>query len=567
MLQVGFIHGSNLVPVLRLTPDLEALVERSGFDPRSFNHMIWPIGASQHARGLFLMHQADLATVLDGQPEGFRIGGVTFNAIKVKNPKPIGISEGSGAIYAVEVVDERENWQQDSAQPQGSELHLSAFNLHLDDKGKIYQHSAMPNAFEILLNLLKQLNANVNQWFIPSGAIEFSLDEVRDVVIAGLSLPVMIDKLLSFAGYVLLAFPNTNHPGAAGFRYRVVSIASGEQDALDNLTEFSHSLVGGGIYSPTSLVTKEPTGPAKHAFGAFEWMSADVPSAVAVAFPVAPKGGIGHDFNVEEATPGMAGQSPWVLDRYHSVITDAGRPPKIPGNGRTYCVFDQRWAVRDEETGQIENAEFFDLRANLLAARYYRRFYSGVGDFLLLGIQPVAPYAGAHEILWSFNEAGAVTRVRGRVDHPLYGYGYRGALTASDIFSTGGTRAVPRSDGGVLIDSPAPTSAPFLFPALITAVYGQEGEDIRYDAEVIGDSSIFVEMAAPFDRDIAGTIVDYAPLAVGAPCIIAKYPGDKVDPNPFLAFAWEVQLTAQCDQDELALQMRNDRLRDLTGAL
>lgn len=556
LLQIGFPSaGDTVIGCHAVTPEIEQAIREAGGEPAMFNRMVWPAGASRHARGFFLLHHEQtvrlheegggesaspmppdtpppanwgttvppptLPPALPLYTGGFQFGGVEFDRVSVRNPVPLLINEGSGVVYIIEVVDERFDWQDNCL---GSDK--VSFNLALDDKQKSYFSSLFFDededeyrrwtTKEALETLIATLSSSPDEFNIydEDGLLD-SDNDPQDVIGNTRCASKIIDHLLALRGMVLLAYPNTDL--GQGYRYWIAPNRLGEETASAQLLNFTNSIIGGGLYCPTSDFVTPPEGTAKRIAGPSDWQAVEVPGLVRVSFPAAVHVDEGETVeyvhNREDDTKDEPGID-YTAERRTTLTSTSGRP--WDGNNQVKHLFDTTWALLDRETHEVVNSEALQSRADEIAEAYYSRFYAACGDVLFSGINPILPWPGALEIVWQMSpSAGPTTRASGHFDDPLFGFNAGAVpLTAEALQSTGLIRSFPRSDGGVLLDVPVPAGSRMYY-GRITAVYGSFGAD--YDAEAISNPAVSVVEATP-KRVHDPAFVDIIPAAVDDGC-------------------------------------------------
>ena len=125
---------SERIGVVSIDETIAAEIRRVGREPSEFNRMRWPIGAASWGCGRFLLHGDDLAIALTdtSQPVPFQFGGIEFESMLVRSPRPLFVSEGSRAVFELEVVCDRFGWS-DESMPVGL-----GFNVTTPDKSTFY---------------------------------------------------------------------------------------------------------------------------------------------------------------------------------------------------------------------------------------------------------------------------------------------------------------------------------------------------------------------------------------------------------------------------------------------
>jgi hypothetical protein len=492
-IELELTGGDTRRGVIPIRDDVRAAVAAVGVDARQYNRLVWPgIGASGWASGRFLLHADDLDELVTGMGGiggvvSLSFGGRTFDRMYLRTPRVVLLSEASGVIYELELVDQRWLWTDDRTAIEG-------FNLALDDKELIYS------------------GANAAEFDIPL-ELDDPDDDPQDLFIHGLPLTEVIDRLLTAWGYVLVAYPTTDWIGAEGYRYRCVPIANGEIAAASDLTTYNQDILAGGLFA--SIEAGGNQAPvAQLARGVGDHLEAEVPSTVTVFFPRASEGAASYKVNQEDDT--LDADHVYATKRFEVKTSSQGAPAGFTGSGSA-VVFDTFWAVIDELGSVVNNAALV-TRAGTVAERYFDRFRCGAGDILYRGIQEVSIAANAQRVEWALSMDAVTTRVCGSWRHALFGHERTGQyLTASDVLTSGAVRAFPRPDRGLLIDAP-------VLPALSTYVgkitVRSGPTDATYSAVAIANSSIEVSGATPINRLLDILTVDYLAAEVDDLCLL-----------------------------------------------
>lgn len=427
------------------------------FDRRDrVNVVHWPAGAQNYGSCVVMMLQADLDALYAAigsnimQAVTLRFGdgvneSIEFSRMYAMPPEPVLVSEGSGAVYAVEFVDDRYFWRSIDQTTKG-------YNATLDDKESLYDatEDTGPAAWTyagVVGDLVDALTAwtPLAQFDVTDSISSMSSSiGLRDLMTQHANAAVTLDRVLAVCGYVLVA---KSKPDANGKRYVLAPLQSGDAAAKSFLSARTDDLLAGGIVTYQGD-TSGVIGAASVAFGTKAQIAAAVPSQIRVMFPIAQDNGEGYSF--DEAVTNETG---YVPTRWYSVTSTSGRPTAHSGNEAV--VYDCQWAVYAATT--LQNSSELNTRAGVVAAIYYSRFLAGIGDMWFRGVHNLTPWAGAQVVEWSLGPRGPMTRIRGDFDSPLFGWrrGHTDALTAQDIVSVGSVRAMPRPWGGVLLDSPA----------------------------------------------------------------------------------------------------------------
>lgn len=557
MSEVGFPLSDKFHAVHSITEEVAKAIMEAGGNPTDYNKITWPIGASRWASGKFILHSylMDLVMEQASAVYEFRFGDIAFDNVTVRNVQPLLLSDGAGVVYSVEIVDARFWWSQHGCTAIG-------YNVSLTDKSKHYDQTEMedpanPGEFipwttkAALEDLFTQVPVNSpDEIFIPDDLEMLETLQPMDLKIKHMTVPAVIDKILSAAGYVLIAFPNLSYASGAGeLHYQAVKIGVGEETASETLEVFGDSLVGGGLLSP-SPEFQPPTGTGLIAVPDVNWIANEVPTSVEVAFPTAPEGGTGHRLDVENSSgSGLH----YVTDAYRVYSSAWGRT--TPGNGSSKNVFDTTWAIIDAAGGVVNEAELTD-RADSIANRYYDRYRAGVCDILFVGILKAVSFAGGQEIIWSLPGGAPHTRIRGSLDDVLLGFSLNQRLTPNDVTAIGGARVIPRPDGGILIDSIAVGTTDVYYGKITEVQPDGGGFNATYSAVAYSNAGVAVSLQIPIrDHDIAH--IDMLPAIIDDGCFL----GVKEDGSIDLYALTELPTYINCEGAGDSLAQRSDDAR------
>lgn len=557
--QLVIIAGETNVGTIALDPLLRDRVADVGIDPNDIDRMRWPMGASRHASITVLLTKMQLDFLLGSLGDeltafGVAMSTLVFDRMYLRPPRGIIPREGD-VLYACDLVDERFFWQK-----QGMPLPNDAFNVHTDRKMKLIEIPPDSGNFEPF-DSLYETTTNDGVPYSPreilhiifdalspfGNAEEFhdfpqfveldDTDAVRDLVAGNYSLGELIDKIMRATGMVLMAYPFVGYNTAiSSARYNVERVSEGVDAADDVLNEFVDRILGGTLRSAPFGQADNPPRPseapgiAHYIVGEGNLLRSEIPAQVDVHFPRASLTG-NYGFNDED---GSEGGVQYVTDRFfglgytlQSLVDD----PEIGmgvdiHNGQTVSVVASYWAVEDDQQVVINQTQLLD-RGQRIAANYYARFTSGVGDLLFAGLISIVPWAGALLMEWSISERGLMTRLSGEIDDPLLGPPLRSdePLSAAAILSTGAIRAFTRPDGGLLLDAPAFDGLRGYFPAYVTQVHLDDLTDPHYSARALSDDTIIVTNERPQMRLLNAPIV-YLPASLGALCTIINFGGN-----------------------------------------
>lgn len=484
MIEIKFLvpssgGGEVSVPARSVSEEWQRLaIKEVGLDPDDFNVMHWPTGAANHATCWLLLLGQDLEAiqgsvnqfipdelpsdreearqiVLQKQAEAalkLKLGDILFDRMYLHRIVRVLCSEGTGVMFAVQMVDERYFWRTLSDNTDG-------LNISTDDKSpsRVYrstENGSLPwNVGTAVDKLLKAVVSSADMQFVDQG--EISIGYVRDLFAKGLPAVELIDRLLAMSGNVLCAHPNSEYLGTSK-RYRVRPINSGLVAAANTIETYSSMLIAGGLFgslgeatiSTAKIIVQQAIGTAKD-------LTAEVPSTVEVLFPKSQKFPSKYSFNDFE----LGADQKWTIDRFHLETTSAGAP--VPGNGKTVTIFDSFWAIYDEAELVAGEQELIDERLADIGRVYYRRFESGAGRYTFGGIIPIEIHPGCSCVQWGLTpfkgEMTPVTRVSSGFNEPIFGWLPAEKLGATTVHGTGLARVMPRPDGGLLIDVPVAT--------------------------------------------------------------------------------------------------------------
>jgi hypothetical protein len=460
------------VPVLGMTSELREHLQAQGFDPPRFNCMKWPTGASRHASCMVLMHadafESLVATDLDGDirtPVVLTMGDLVFEDMYLLEPRPVLVSEASGVLYAVELVDRRYMWNRQPTEHAG-------FNITTDDKAVLYDattNSGEPYTVEESLQIIiDEIDPDETDLIeIATGGdytdLLADVDIVRDFYTQGMPVGQVLDRLAANAGLIVIALREFDE----GTKYRIERIDEGAAKAAAILDTHSDDLIAGGLFSSTGDFPDVSgfTGAGAKAFGVIGDLNNRVPNAIQVLFPISTVGGGAIGVNVKTET-----ESGWNTDRFHVRSTPSGRPAGIGTGGEpdisiTKQLYSVNWAFADPDNGGVFNnppayTVNMSTMADRVAQKYYQRYNSGAGKMTMRGLLDIESYSGASTIEWSLFYTGKsivpITRIEGDWDDPIFGWNHDNSpLMPRDIMTTGIARAFPRGDGGLMINVPA----------------------------------------------------------------------------------------------------------------
>lgn len=566
-----------------------AELSRRGFDPHDYNRVTWPTGASRWASAKLLFRRYQLQLFIDtaggiDAPVSLSFAGMQFDKMYLRAPRQKLLTHDSGQYVVAELVDARYFWNNPSPS--------LGFNVPTDLKEiantlesyvETLAAGETPYTFQQIIEVLEGQLGSISpptdfQPIDPEvlGGNNAEHDRLSgqgpsDLAVEGMGVGDLIDRVLATAGYALMA--RTSQQPAA-WRYEFVPLEVGHSRALGQLQSFGGEIVAGGLWTgsedlpdPPLDVYVAPPPPAPPAGGGPKFeakgigqtaepgpgapepafyqlavqriadLDAECPTLVSVNFPTALD--VPSQYRFDPTVTALRDGLDYVLRRYYTTTSSAGRPAGVTGDGSVVALFDSTWARYEIEPGSdplttnvLNEAELL-ARADLAATAYFGRFRAGVGDVLFIGALDLVQWPGASEITWSLltwgpqDRQNAYTRARGQLHDPIFGWRTDAPLTASRVLSTGRVRAIPRPDGGLLIDSPGVARA-LLHSARVTEVNGDAQDppldtfNPVYTAVAEDDPSLSIVDAAPENRNIPG--LDYYSRLLGDHCIIIEQP-------------------------------------------
>jgi len=492
--EVYLIVGKEIISTRAVTDEVAELLSRNGIDPNAFEVLSWPTGASRHSRIRLLLASVDyvcLQTALNNdwtQTVDLKMSDKLFPQMYVLEQATVAWTEGTGPVYAIDVVDARWWWSKSDAND--TDNSQNGFNLTTDDKAVLYR-STTPSPdynepftyFECLdeLHTSLQFTTAVRPWSIPDGSENgeeiMSQDlGLRDVQFGSYNITEVIDRVCGLCGLVMVAIP---FDSTYEFRF----IRNGGSD-LNDIME-----ANGGMGPADSRVRNYilEIGPAamdgvtitddlvRDLLDSPAWIARHRVRDIDVAFPAAIEKGEGYTFTPDDGIAGGGGfdlGTSWVLGRWAKYSWNP--PPDYgPTSEEEITLFDNHWAIRNTSGQSWVNDSDSATRTNQVIDNYIARYSSGAGRFRFVGMHPLF-YGGATMTKWSVvrhgPDKGVFTTVRGLIDDPIFGHDYNKPLTAQDLSSIGPVRAMPRSDGSVLLDATGRAPTTLFHLARITGV-------------------------------------------------------------------------------------------------
>ncbi len=458
--QMGFlslVEGQEVASrCLLVTPELAEILRNYGFDPATFNHMRWPHGAGRHASCRVVMTGDAINALAPGgiaaAPLKFRIGDVDFDKVYLRTPRPMIIGAQS-LLYAIEVVDERWYWNSRPAE--------ADHNIYSDAKNAKFTATSQTSPTAIVSALLAGQSFVLPSEVDMTGLVEAKTDTydgLRDLRAQDLSFGDLIDRVCAICGVVFAAHPSP----VAGKRYAFLPVDKGASVAIGETGIYTakiSDLMAGGLYAAGA-----PGSPPAW-IGSRADLGAEMPASVRVMSPTWVQGNA-----YAYGQTGSSGPT-WTTKTTHASIVPfllvfnsfAGwwptGPAQITAGDSIQDVWDTVW-TEVSTAGTIVDASAVTARAKVVARLHYSRFIAGCGESLWRGCFNDFPlWAGALDREWGIASVGDQiiphTRISGDWNDPRLGWtADQRPVTQGRIAGVGMARAVPRPDGGVLIDVP-----------------------------------------------------------------------------------------------------------------
>ena len=549
--------GEVEISTRSVTDDVAAILAENGFDPDSFEVLSWPTGATRHSRIRLLMSKGDFDELKDALPDwsvpiGLEIVGLLFEKMYVLDHAVVAYSEASGPVYAVDVVDARYWWSTKDVTELG-------FNVTTDNREKYYDATVVmpptdgPPPTDVELYTYREAIEKIFLDLAPFSAGELigtsdRLDSslgLKDLMVEGLPASQILGRLLILCGHTLVAL----HDGS----YLIEEVELGAENLDFKMQDAGGKdlIITGG---PAAVTNFSPTDPEiLKLLDSPVWIARQTPASINVMFPTAMASTGQYRFNEES---GIDRGRDYVMGRWFSVISTEGKPAG-GDNAEVHTLFDPEWAIYDLEGSpplpNIQNEDELISRADDVATFFYGRLSSGAGRMRFSKIVDML-YGGASEIHWSVvrhgPDQGVFTDVLGMIHDPILGYRTDQPITPADLLSIGSVRAIPRPDGGALLDSPPRKIR--VNTARITEVNedpGNPGFNATYKAQAIDDESITIprlkvdfddpsNLGERSDTRPAKDPLDLIPRIVDDLCFIVV--DSTVGGNPLnLLFLWE----------------------------
>lgn len=405
-------------PVVVINRDVASLLADLDEDPRQFNCVEWPAGASKWATARFLITKA----TSDALKALSREAAVTLTLSDGVNPalvfdqlyqlphRPVHVraagAEIKDALYELTLVDVRYFWR--------STCSTAATDL-------TYSFGT----WQVLLEeMLSQLGV--------SSTTDVNLDPIStgesvpwDFLNPWEPLSVQVDRVCAQLGIVFVAGRTLN---TSGKRYYINTPSQFNDDA-SGFSAASGADAGGEIYTAASEDGKK-------------WLDAVMPSQVFVVFPRSTPG--------DALTPPVTGAPSLNEDQYSVYTSTNGKPSGVSGrSGMTAVLHDSMYAMGT--IGAETNQSDLQARANYLARRFYNRFRIANAKARYDGWTDPGSFPGT--IWWKQTPTAIFTRVEVDSNWDLYG----GTSDVVDGFrhkrvvGIDGTQVIKTYDGGLLI--------------------------------------------------------------------------------------------------------------------
>lgn len=581
----GYDYPGDLYSsVISISGDVFDLLIHNGYNPEDFNTITWPVGAGSYGTGMFLVSKHTLRLLNeisssgedveldpeDGpkpeaqkrEPIQLSFDGMLFDRMYMRAPKPLLPSHKNNEIdfYVIELVDERYWWQlhpikdkykaanpdpetEDDDHSDGMFKH-GLNMIDPDERSGFMKNSLFPQVpedqefwfpwtlLDVMNSILSRGGAeytdmkgqeeftflNESDWSYSDDLLDYpSLLDILNYHPVGRPFGEFLDTIFTMTGYVLVAHPNDD------IRYRIMPIKDESNQAGLFHQWVKGTIVSGGMSASFGLDGQEyPAGYAGQPIVPVESLRSEIPSEMIVMFPKTNDNGDAPN----------DGDLSYVTDRWASIETTNGRPRLFSRERKhsIYAPFNARFEVSEDNEGmEWVNKDDCQDWANQLSSRFYDRFKAGTCDVLLWGTYGVAGgimflWPGAQEIIWSLSDQGPVTRIRGSYDHPLFGFSKEEQLHQGSIVTTGGSRVIPKADGGVLIESIGGAGAMSLHQGVISGwdnnvpVYNS-----KYFARSTTDPNLSIGPIQPI-RTHSTAYVNCQPLQINDPCIIGLIP-------------------------------------------
>ena len=414
------------LPCVAITPELADELSAMGEDVHQLNRLTWPAGASQHGRGVFLMH-SDEATKLARDPRS-RLVTVRFSDDSVSaadgtfsvgmyqiEHRPVHVSTVGTpypGLYAVTLVDARYFWQ--------GVLTTASFDVTTTgDRTTYYDETKNSgNAWtwpQVIAQLAGILGITVN-----TSTVTGTVGDPTDYLMCPDAVGITLDRICAALGMLFVA-------GIDG-TYSVVAPQSLNSNALKHNDQFLRERVSGGVIRSAGSTDGQT------------WLDTVMPSTVKVLFPrQVPAGTDAHD-----------SANPPPLRQFYVATSTAGKPAGTTGRtGYSAIVNDALWAVG--AIGSETNATALQSRADYLAAAFYNRYQMTLHNVRLMGFLNIGVIAGV--ISWQLTAGGGFTDFLTRDEWGMFGGNQNvgDGFTGAKVIGLGGIQTHKTFDGGLII--------------------------------------------------------------------------------------------------------------------
>lgn len=410
------------VPCTLVDADLERDLWAAGYAPQDFNHIRWPIGASNHATGRLLVTSTAMAAIVSaGFPSvetvSIQLGDsgspITLAGMQLLPPEPIFVAGTGVKLFAIPVVCRRYQRLTRTAD--------ANYNL-VDHSDRAYQPDTLGGTGGL-------------------GNGIYSYDEVITALATDASLPLTITDAETYhapadvRAYGTSAAKWIDAILAESGRVYVLSISgTGTVELIDKRNVFGvltslkqHVMHGGANFALSGVATGWQTGATPVA----AWMSQDVPAAVRIVNPAI-----------------RPSSNYWANDPWTAVTQatyNASTASLTSGNQALRDVADY-WPVYDASEMTAVELE----RVEWAALQFYRRFKAGAMAVELKGIRSPTLGGSCQAVEWICDGArGFRTRLYAATDWK----GYGGATIDRTVVGGDLIQIRRRGDGSIDIKS------------------------------------------------------------------------------------------------------------------
>ena len=420
-------------PCVALTEEIAGALSALGEDVSQLNQLSWPVGASNPARGVFLLHSDQAVALAAGNrarpiPVVFvddtlpdAVGRFTVPMYQIEH-RPVHISTVGAVypgLYAVTLVDARYFWQ-------GVLTTLSFDVTTSADRTAYYDETKNTGAAWTWPGIIGQLAGLLGVTIDTSQVTGIAGDPV-DFLWTYEPIPLALDRICATLGMVFSV-------GIDG-TFAVVPPASLNAYAFQHTTMFLRERMAGGVI--------------RNAWNTdgVAWLNTVMPTAVIVRFPrQIPGGPDAHD-----------AANPAPLRQYFLASSTVGKPAGTTGrSGLTVTVNDTLWAVG--AVGAETNLTALRARADAVATAYYARYALTLHNVRLMGFLNLGPIAGT--VSWRLTAGGPFTELHttDMLDGGTRDVGE--GFNRKNVVGLGGIQTHRTFDGSLVISSdPAPQLA------------------------------------------------------------------------------------------------------------